>query len=140
MTLLLERLYPYESGFLYIDFITGRQVVIESTDSASLIFPSRIFVSNTLFKVSKEEILQKSFDILDNDELNYLNISEDILYNSAFCEIISKRDNTRTIPISLVKEEIKTKIDEESIQSISLRIKQGSAHGGCLGTWSRRRT
>ena len=57
-------------------------------------------------KVSKEEILQKSFDILDNDELNYLNISEDILYNSAFCEIISKRDNTRTIPISLVKEEI----------------------------------
>lgn len=106
MTLLLERLYPYESGFLYIDFITGRQVVIESTDSASLIFPSRIFVSNTLSKVSKEEILQKSFDILDNDELNYLNISEDILYNSAFCEIISKRDNTRTIPISLVKEEI----------------------------------
>lgn len=106
VTLLLESLYPYESGFLYIDFITGRQVVIESTDSASLIFPSRIFVSNTLSKVSKEEILQKSFDILDNDELNYLNISEDILYNSAFCEIISKRDNTRTIPISLVKEEI----------------------------------
>ena len=42
----------------------------------------------------------------DGDELNYLNFSEDILYNSAFCEIISKRDNTRTIPISLVKEEI----------------------------------
>ena len=99
-------LIKYVSGFLYIDFITGRQVVIESTDSASLIFPSRIFVSNTLSKVSKEEILQKSFDILDNDELNYLNFSEDILYNSAFCEIISKRDNTRTIPISLVKEEI----------------------------------
>ena len=106
VTLLLERLYPYESGYLYTDFITGRQVVIESTDSASLIFPSRIFVPNTLSKVSKEEILQKSFDILDNDELNYLNISEDILYNSAFCEIISKRDNTQTIPISLVKEEI----------------------------------
>ena len=106
VTLLLERLYPYESGYLYTDFITGRQVVIESTDSASLIFPSRIFVPNTLSKITKEEILQKSFDILDNDELNYLNISEDILYNSAFCEIISKRDNTQTIPISLVKEEI----------------------------------
>ncbi len=105
-TLLLERLYPYESGYLYTDFITGRQVVIESNDSASLIIPSRIFVPNVLSKISKEEILQKSFDILDNDELNYLNISEDILYNSAFCEIISKRDNTQTIPISLVKEEI----------------------------------
>ncbi len=106
VTLLLERLYPYESGYLYTDFITGRQVVIESSDSASLIIPSRIFVPNVLSKISKEETLQKSFDILDNDELNYLNISEDILYNSAFCEIISKRDNTQTIPISLVKEEI----------------------------------
>ena len=106
VTLLLERLYPYESGYLYTDFITGRQVVIESTDSASFIIPSRIFVPNVLSKITKEEILQKSFNILDNDELNYLNISEDILYNSAFCEIISKRDNTQTIPISLVKEEI----------------------------------
>lgn len=106
VTLLLERLYPYESGYLYTDFITGRQVVIESSDSASLIIPSRILVLNVLSKISKEEILQKSFDILNNDELNYLNISEDILYNSAFCEIISKRDNTKTIPISLVKEEI----------------------------------
>ena len=105
-TLLLERLYPYESGYLYTDFITGRQVIIESSDSASLIIPSRILVPNLLSKISKEEILQKSFDILNNDEPNYLNVSEDILYNSAFCEIISKRENTQTIPISLVKEEI----------------------------------
>ena len=38
-------LIKYVSGFLYIDFITGKQVVIASSDSASLIIPSRIFDS-----------------------------------------------------------------------------------------------
>ena len=56
VTLLLESLYPYESGYLYTDFITGRQVVIASSDSASLIIPSRIFVPNKLI-IDKRKFL-----------------------------------------------------------------------------------
>ena len=49
-------LIKYESVFLYIDFITGKQVVIASSDSASLIIPSRIFVPNKLI-IDKRKFL-----------------------------------------------------------------------------------
>ena len=49
-------LIKYVSGFLYIDFITGKQVVIASSDSASLIIPSRIFVPNKLI-IDKRKFL-----------------------------------------------------------------------------------
>ena len=49
-------LIKYESGFLYIDFITGKQVVIASSDSASLIISSRIFVPNKLI-IDKRKFL-----------------------------------------------------------------------------------
>ena len=41
-------LIKYESVFLYIDFITDKQVVIASSDSASFIISSRMFVFNKL--------------------------------------------------------------------------------------------
>ena len=49
-------LIKYVSGFLYIDFITDKQVVIASSDSASLIIPSRIFVPNKLI-IDKRKFL-----------------------------------------------------------------------------------
>ena len=49
-------LIKYVSGFLYIDFITGKQVVIASSDSASLIIPSRILVPNKLI-IDKRKFL-----------------------------------------------------------------------------------
>ena len=49
-------LIKYVSGFLYIDFITGKQVVIASSDSASPIIPSRIFVPNKLI-IDKRKFL-----------------------------------------------------------------------------------
>ena len=41
-------LIKYESVFLYIDFITDKQVVIASSDSARFIISSRMFVFNKL--------------------------------------------------------------------------------------------
>ena len=41
-------LIKYESVFLYIDFITDKQVVIAFSDSASFIISSRMFVFNKL--------------------------------------------------------------------------------------------
>ena len=49
-------LIKYESGFLYIDFLTSKQVVIAPSDSASLIISSRIFVPNKLI-IDKRKFL-----------------------------------------------------------------------------------
>lgn len=117
-TLLLEKIMPYKNGYLYIDYITGRQVVIKESNNATILIPSGLTTLSRLSKIPKEEILQKAFSILDNDELSYLNKSEDLLYNSYFCEIICKRDNIDAIPISLVTNEI-----EKHKGSIRKRIK-----------------
>ena len=103
-TILLEK--ASDNEYLFIDFITGRTVYIDPLEDGVLLFPSKILVPNKLNKIANDIILQKSLDILNNDELDYLNVSEDILFNSCFCEIVAKENNLDKIPISLEKEEV----------------------------------
>ena len=84
-----------------------------------MILPSRIVISKDSFvKNDNSDILSKAAEIVHNKsmELEYTNISEGILFDSYFCDVISKRENIDIVPLKMfinenetVKKRYKTK-------------------------------
>ena len=94
-------------GNNYLDWITGRAFGIEDNGSDLLIIPSGISISKKNIDSCKN-VIDEACNILNNKELEeeYTNISEGIIYDSYFCNIISSRSGLDVIPSGSVYEEI----------------------------------
>ena len=63
-------------------------------------------------------VLDVATEILgSNVEESYTNISENIIYYSYFCDVISKRNNLNVIPADIVYEEVREFKKKENIKN-----------------------
>lgn len=101
----------------YMDLVTGRPFTIYEDNDYLVILPSGIKVYKESLRKGNG-IISKTASILDNkeDEERYTNISEGIIYDSYFCNMISFKYGLNVIPDVFVYDEInsaKKKYDEE---------------------------
>lgn len=98
---------PKTNGNYFIDLISGRVISILEDEEYIVIKPSGIKVAkNCLIKNPKAISVAAEIVANDCEEDKYVSISEDIIYNTYFCEKISSRDGIKEIPLNLVNEEI----------------------------------
>lgn len=88
----------------YYDLVTGRLFDMEDMGKDFLLTPSNI-------RVPKEKLTKgdrdKVVSVLENkNREEYINISEGIIYDSHFCNIISSKYGLDVIPVNFVYEEI----------------------------------
>lgn len=108
-----------DSCFECLDLVTGRLCALQDLGDKYMILPSRIVISKDSFvKNDNSDILSKAVEIVHNKsmELEYTNLSEGILFDSYFCDVISKRENIDIVPLKMfinenetVKKRYKTK-------------------------------
>lgn len=97
---------PKTTGSYYIDMITGRVFGISESENSITIEPSFVSIQkNHLSK--KKDILEKIRKVIETEEDKYIQISEDIIFNSYFCKEISSKENITQIPAKKVEEKIK---------------------------------
>ena len=89
----------------YYDLVTGRLFDMEDMGKDFLLTPSNI-------RVPKEKLTKGDWDkvvsVLENkNREEYINISEGIIYDSYFCNIISSKYGLDVIPVNFVYEEIR---------------------------------
>ena len=101
----------------YMDLVTGRPFTIYEKGDYLVILPSGIRVLKESLRKGNG-IISKVANILDNkeDDEEYTNISEGIIYDSYFCNMISFKYGLNVIPDVFVDDEInsaKKKYDEE---------------------------
>lgn len=89
----------------YYDLVTGRLFDMEDMGKDFLLTPSNI-------RVPKEKLTKgdrdKVVSVLENkNREEYINISEGIIYDSYFCNIISSKYGLDVIPVNFVYEEIR---------------------------------
>ena len=89
----------------YYDLVTGRLFDMEDMGKDFLLTPSNI-------RVPKEKLTKgdrdKVVSVLENkNREEYINISEGIIYDSHFCNIISSKYGLDVIPVNFVYEEIR---------------------------------
>ena len=119
-------------GNEYLDWVTGRPFDMEDMREDILIVLSNIRISKNNINICDDAVC-KAADILnDKDrEEKYTNISEGILYDSYFCNIISSKYGLDLIPANFVYDEIRRirKIyaannDKDNIKCKSLKRKR----------------
>ena len=95
-------------GNEYLDLVTGRPFDMEDMGEDFLFCLSNIRISKKNVIICDDAVC-KAADILnDKDrEEEYTNISEGILYDSYFCNIISSKYGLNVIPANFVYEEIR---------------------------------
>ena len=101
----------------YMDLVTGRPFTIYEKGDYLVILPSGIRVLKESLRKGNG-IISKVANILDNkeDDEEYTNISEGIIYDSYFCNMISFKYGLNVIPSVFVDDEInsaKKEYDEE---------------------------
>ena len=91
----------------YLDWVTGRPFNMEDIGEYFLLNLSNIRISKKNVTICDDAVC-KAADILnDKDrEKEYTNISEEILYDSYFCDIISSKYGLDIVPANFVYEEI----------------------------------
>lgn len=113
---------PKTDGSYYFDLVSGRLFAIKEEGDNLIILPSNIVIAKDRL-VKGKDILKRASDILLYCEEEYVSNSEDIIFNSYFCDIISQREGLEEVPVDLVMEEIeknrieyhKQKADSDSI-------------------------
>ena len=109
-TLFLDKLgnpksMPKIDGSYFIDLVSGRVISLLEEGNFVVIQPSGIRVEKiNLIKNSKT--LNKAAKILNHNSEQYVSISEDIEYNTYFCNRIKLRETIDEIPLELVNQEI----------------------------------
>ena len=96
---------PKNDGCYFMDLITGRVISLLEEENFWVIEPSGIKVEKaSLTKVSKT--LDKATKVLNQSYNQYASISEDVEYNTYFCNRVALREAIDEIPLELVNQEI----------------------------------
>ncbi len=109
-TLFLHRLgnpksMPRTDGSYFIDLVSGRVLRLLEEGDYIIIEPSGIRVEKASLKEGKQ-ILAQATKALNQNHDQYVSISEDIEYNTYFCNRIALREAVDEIPLELVNQEI----------------------------------
>ncbi len=95
-------------GNEYLDWVTGRPFDMEDMGKDILIGLSNIRISKNNVNLCGDVVCKAVYILDDKDrEEEYTNISESILYDSYFCDIISFKYGLDVIPANFVYEEIR---------------------------------
>ena len=119
-------------GNEYLDWVTGRPFDMENMGEDILIVFSNIRISKNNINICDDVVYKAQYILNDTErEEEYTNISEGILYDSYFCNIISFKYGLDVIPANFVYEEIRRvrKIyaannDKDNIKCKSLKRKR----------------
>ena len=119
-------------GNEYLDLVTGRLFDMEDMGKDILIGLSNIRISKNNINICDDVVCKAQYILNDKDrEEEYTNISEGILYDRYFCDIISFKYGLDVIPANFVYEEIRRvrKIyaannDKDNIKCKSLKRKR----------------
>lgn len=119
-------------GNEYLDWVTGRPFDMEDMGKDFLFGLSNIRISKNNVNLCGDVVCKAAYILDDKDkEEEYTNISEGILYDSYFCDIISFKYGLDAIPANFVYEEIRRvrKIytannDKDNIKCKSLKRKR----------------
>lgn len=119
-------------GNEYLDLVTGRAFDMENMGGDFLFGLSNIRISKNNINICDDAVCKAAYILDDKDrEERYTNISEGILYDSYFCNIISSKYGLDVIPANFVYEEIRRirKIytannDKDNIKCKSLKRKR----------------
>lgn len=119
-------------GNEYLDWVTGRPFDMEDMGKDILIGLSNIRISKNNINICNDVIFKAAYILNDKDrEKEYTNISEGILYDSYFCNVISSKYGLDVIPANFVYEEIrrvrniyKVNNDKDNIKCKSLKKKR----------------
>lgn len=119
-------------GNEYLDLVTGRYFNMEDMGEDLLLNLSNIRISKNNINICNDVVCKAQYILNDKDrEEEYTNISEGILYDSYFCNIISFKYGLYIIPANFVYEEIRRvrKIyaannDKDNIKCKSLKRKR----------------
>lgn len=109
-TLFLDRLgnpksMPKTDGSYFIDLVSGRVLSLLEEGDYIVIEPSGIRVEKANLKKDKQT-LAKAVKVLNHSYDQYVSTSEDIEYNTYFCNKIALRESVDEIPLELVNQEI----------------------------------
>lgn len=119
-------------GNEYLDWVTGRPFDMEDMREDILIVLSNIRISKNNINICDDAVCKAAYILDDKDrEEEYTNISEGILYDSYFCNVIASKYGLDVIPANFVYEEIRKvrKIyaannDKDNIKCKSLKRKR----------------
>ena len=119
-------------GNEYLDWVTGRLFDMEDMGKDILIGLSNIRISKNNINICDDVVCKAQYILNDKDrEEEYTNISEGLLYDSYFCDIISFKYGLDVIPANFVYEEIrrvrkiyKVNNDKDNIKCKSLNRKR----------------
>ena len=119
-------------GNKYLDWVTGRPFDMEDMGKDFILGFSNIRISKNNTNICGDAVCKAAY-ILDNKDMEeeYTNVSEGILYDSYFCNIISSKYGLDIIPANFVYEEIrrvrkiyKVNNDKDNIKCKSLKRKR----------------
>ena len=116
----------------YLDWVTGRPFDMEDMGKDFLFGLSNIRISKNNVTICDDAVGKALYILEDNDrEEEYTDISEGIIYDSYFCNIISSKYGLDVIPANFVYDEIRRfrKIyvannDKDNIRCKSLKKKR----------------
>ena len=119
-------------GNEYLDWVTGRPFIMEDFGKDFLLSLSNIKISKENVTICDDAVGKALYILEDNDrEEEYTDISEGIIYDSYFCNIISSKYGLDVIPANFVYDEIRRfrKIyvannDKDNIRCKSLKKKR----------------
>ena len=119
-------------GNEYLDWVTGRPFDMKDMCEDFLLGLSNIRISKENVTICDDAVCKAAYILDDkNREEEYTNISEGLLYDSYFCNIISSKYGLDVIPAHFVYEEIRRvrKIyaankDKDNIKCKSLKRKR----------------
>ncbi len=109
-TLFLDKLgnpksMPKTDGSYFIDLVSGRVLSLLEEGDYIVIEPSGIRVEKENLKKSRQTLV-KSVKVINQNRDKYVSTSEDIEYNTYFCNRIALRESIDEIPLELVNQEI----------------------------------
>lgn len=91
----------------YIDYVTNRVFTIKEEGDYLVIYPSGIKMTNDRLEICNN-IISRSMHIIDNDDKmqEYTNISDGIIFDSYFCNILAFTYGLDIVPASFVEQSI----------------------------------
>lgn len=135
-TLLLDKIgnpkgMPKTNGCYYMDLVTGRVVSFCLTEDQEhfIILPSMVVVPKDRLVQADNHLYSDAADILVNSDMaeEYTKTSEEILYESCFCNFIATWQGIDKIPASSVQEEIKkARVGAHEDKKLAKKVGKGS--------------
>lgn len=106
LSLYLDRYRKIDGGYNYIDMVSGRVIYTKEDSDFIQLFPSGVIIPKENMTRVKDK-LDVISDIVFNNEEEYVQISENVLYYSGLCNMVSEELKLDVIPSNLIKEDVR---------------------------------